>query len=170
MLDVLVAIFRSMSYFVLNVWQKTNKNDVFDANNNGIFESNNNGKSDGGGDGRSGGDGNVLQSISPGMMLTLVSTFLYLVIYFGPKFMKDRKPYNLKWTIFFYNFAMMILNASICVRGLLSGNHWENHISCKNNGEASNNYETSEKYSTGNLNNLNNLDVEIIRWFLLCRI
>lgn len=46
---------------------------------------------------------------------TLVLSGLYLVaVYIGPKLMKDREPFKFKYTLFIYNFILIIMNFHIC--------------------------------------------------------
>ena len=46
--------------------------------------------------------------------MTLVLSALYLLaVYVGPKIMKDREPYKLKWALVIYNFALVIMNFHI---------------------------------------------------------
>ncbi|XP_070199145.1 very long chain fatty acid elongase 4-like isoform X2 [Littorina saxatilis] len=52
----------------------------------------------------------LMQGYAP----TLMITGLYLLaVYIGPKLMKDREPFQLKWALVIYNFAMVILNFHI---------------------------------------------------------
>ena len=45
---------------------------------------------------------------------TLLSTVVYLgIVWYGPKFMRDRKPFRLTWALIPYNLAMAALNAFI---------------------------------------------------------
>ncbi|XP_071104842.1 very long chain fatty acid elongase 4-like isoform X2 [Haliotis cracherodii] len=52
-----------------------------------------------------------MQSYTP----TLAITALYLfAVWVGPKIMKDREPFKFKWTLFFYNFGLIVMNFHIC--------------------------------------------------------
>ena len=45
---------------------------------------------------------------------TLVLSALYLLaVYVGPKLMKDREPYKLKWALVLYNFGLVVMNFHI---------------------------------------------------------
>lgn len=45
---------------------------------------------------------------------TLLSTMVYLgIVWYGPRLMKDRKPFRLTWALIPYNLAMAALNAFI---------------------------------------------------------
>lgn len=44
---------------------------------------------------------------SPGPLLTILATYLYFCIYAGPRYMKDKKPYDLKNVIIAYNFVQV---------------------------------------------------------------
>ncbi|GAB6032928.1 hypothetical protein CHUAL_012123 [Chamberlinius hualienensis] len=52
----------------------------------------------------------LLQSIKPIIFFT---TLYYLMVIYGPKWMKNRKPMNLKFFVFVYNIAISILNLYI---------------------------------------------------------
>ncbi|XP_046552398.1 elongation of very long chain fatty acids protein 4-like isoform X2 [Haliotis rubra] len=53
----------------------------------------------------------LMQSYTP----TLAITALYLfAVWVGPKIMKDREPFKFKWTLFFYNFGLIVMNFHIC--------------------------------------------------------
>uniref|UniRef100_A0A131YS62 Elongation of very long chain fatty acids protein n=1 Tax=Rhipicephalus appendiculatus TaxID=34631 RepID=A0A131YS62_RHIAP len=43
-------------------------------------------------------------------IVTVVGLYLYIVYHAGPRFMRNRQPYNLKGAIMAYNFAMVVLN------------------------------------------------------------
>ena len=46
---------------------------------------------------------------------TFALTAVYLlVVYVGPKLMKDHEPFSFKWLLFFYNMALVALNFHIC--------------------------------------------------------
>jgi elongation of very long chain fatty acids protein 4 len=46
---------------------------------------------------------------------TLVLTLLYLLfVWYGPKLMKNRQPFEFRYTLFVYNLALVALNYHIC--------------------------------------------------------
>jgi elongation of very long chain fatty acids protein 4 len=45
--------------------------------------------------------------------LTISSSYL-LFLWLGPKYMEKREPFQLKKTLLFYNFSMVIFNFFIC--------------------------------------------------------
>ncbi|XP_064482564.1 very long chain fatty acid elongase AAEL008004-like [Ornithodoros turicata] len=47
---------------------------------------------------------------NPTMVLTLIACYLYVVKIGGPRWMEDRKPYDLRKTIMVYNLVMVALN------------------------------------------------------------
>lgn len=51
---------------------------------------------------------------SPGPLLTILATYLYFCISAGPRYMKDRKPYDLKNIIIVYN-AVQVLSSIFLV-------------------------------------------------------
>lgn len=53
--------------------------------------------------------------------------YLLVVLYWGPRFMKDRRPYSLKTFIKIYNFCQIMANAWLVQRHLAIG--WMKDIS-----------------------------------------
>ena len=47
---------------------------------------------------------------SPVPTLTILVFYLYFVLSWGPKFMKDRKPFKLEKTLMVYNFFQVIIS------------------------------------------------------------
>lgn len=47
---------------------------------------------------------------SPGPLLTILATYWYFCISAGPRYMKDRKPYDLKRIIQIYNAVQIVLS------------------------------------------------------------
>ena len=47
---------------------------------------------------------------SPGPVLTIIATYLYFCMYAGPRYMKDRKPFDLKNAIIIYNGLQFIFS------------------------------------------------------------
>lgn len=47
---------------------------------------------------------------SPGPLLTILATYWYFCISAGPRYMKDRKPYDLKRVIQIYNAVQVLLS------------------------------------------------------------
>jgi len=58
----------------------------------------------------------------PWATLTLVAGYLYFVKVWGPEYMKDRKPYDLRRVILLYNMALVILNGWLFTEGMLVTN------------------------------------------------
>jgi elongation of very long chain fatty acids protein 7 len=58
---------------------------------------------------------------SPGPVLTIIATYLYFCVYAGPRYMKDRKPFDLKNTIMVYNGIQVIFSIVLVYEGLLGG-------------------------------------------------
>lgn len=46
---------------------------------------------------------------SPVIMLSIIATYLAFVTKLGPMFMRDRKPFNLKYVMIAYNLTQVIL-------------------------------------------------------------
>lgn len=51
-----------------------------------------------------------LLSSSPTPLVIILVTYLYFVFVFGPKYMKNRKPFHLKNTLIVYNASQVILS------------------------------------------------------------
>ncbi|CAO1439841.1 unnamed protein product [Diamesa serratosioi] len=66
-------------------------------------------------------------SNSPGPLLSIIATYLYFCLYAGPKFMKNRKPFQLKNTLIVYNLVQVVLSAVLVIEGLEGG--WRNNYS-----------------------------------------
>lgn len=64
---------------------------------------------------------------SPWPTVALAATYVYLVTIWGPRYMKDRKPYELKMPIQIYNIIQVVLSAYIVYEACVSG--WTNHYS-----------------------------------------
>lgn len=48
---------------------------------------------------------------------TLFCVLIYFfIVWIGPKFMQNRKPFRLTWLLIPYNFSMALLNAYIAVQ------------------------------------------------------
>ncbi len=48
--------------------------------------------------------------------LVLVAGYVYIVKIWGPRFMKDRKPYNIDTFLIYYNASQVILSAYIFIQ------------------------------------------------------
>lgn len=51
-----------------------------------------------------------LLSDNPGPLVTILVTYLYFCLHAGPKYMKDRKPFDLKNTLIVYNVIQVLLS------------------------------------------------------------
>lgn len=56
-----------------------------------------------------------LLSGSPGPLFTILGTYLYFCLYAGPKYMKDRKPFELKNTLIVYNIIQVVLSVVLVI-------------------------------------------------------
>lgn len=63
---------------------------------------------------------------SPVGGLTIIGLYLYFVNYAGPRFMKDRKPLQMKKTLIVYNFLQVLVSVYLFVevRHNLNLFHW----------------------------------------------
>lgn len=58
---------------------------------------------------------------SPVEMTLILMGYVFLVLHVGPRFMANRKPFQLNTTMIFYNFFMVAYNAYIVYEFLMSG-------------------------------------------------
>lgn len=56
-----------------------------------------------------------LLSGSPGPLLIILASYLYFCLYAGPKYMKDRKPFELKNTLLVYNAIQVLLSVALVI-------------------------------------------------------
>lgn len=64
-------------------------------------------------------------SNSPGPMITILVSYLYFCLYAGPKYMKNRKPFELKTALLVYNAIQVVLSVILFYEGLEGG--WAKH-------------------------------------------
>lgn len=67
---------------------------------------------------------------SPTSLIILSALYLYFVTGYGPRFMKDRKPYSFKTFIFGYNVAQIIANALIVYHIMDAGWYTDGFMHC----------------------------------------
>ncbi|TST47717.1 Elongation of very long chain fatty acids protein 1 [Bagarius yarrelli] len=58
---------------------------------------------------------------SPIQMTLILLSYVFLVLYAGPRYMANRKPYHLKIPMVIYNFSMVFFNAYIVYEFMMSG-------------------------------------------------
>lgn len=58
---------------------------------------------------------------SPTPMFTILVTYLYFCLYAGPRYMKNRKPFELKNTLLLYNAVQVVLSVVLVYEGLEGG-------------------------------------------------
>ncbi|XP_076228327.1 very long chain fatty acid elongase 4-like [Nomia melanderi] len=68
---------------------------------------------------------------SPVPFLLLTALYLYFVLDFGPKYMKDRQPYSLKTFIYWYNIFQIISNALIIYHAFDAGWFKDGFLFCR---------------------------------------
>ncbi|XP_015185261.1 PREDICTED: elongation of very long chain fatty acids protein AAEL008004-like [Polistes dominula] len=61
----------------------------------------------------------------PGPIITIVATYIYFSLYAGPRYMRDKKPYNLKNTLIVYNLSQIFISIYIFNESLMAG--WAGH-------------------------------------------
>ena len=72
-----------------------------------------------------------LMNSGPWSTIALVAFYLYVVKVFGPVFMRDRKPFNLKAIMVIYNFVMVAASAWMFFEGCLLTNFGLDLWSCQ---------------------------------------
>ncbi|XP_030755504.1 elongation of very long chain fatty acids protein 7-like isoform X2 [Sitophilus oryzae] len=61
---------------------------------------------------------NLFLVSSPATILLILGSYLYFVLKWGPEFMKNRKPYELKKLLMVYNVCQIIVNVYIFLLGV----------------------------------------------------
>ncbi|CRK89409.1 CLUMA_CG003158, isoform A [Clunio marinus] len=64
-------------------------------------------------------------SNSPGPLVIILVTYLYFCLYAGPRYMKNRKPFQLKNTLVVYNVIQVVFSIVLVIEGLEGG--WRKH-------------------------------------------
>lgn len=64
-------------------------------------------------------------SNTPGPLVSILVTYLYFCLYAGPRYMKNRKPFQLKNTLIVYNFIQVVFSIILVIEGLEGG--WRKH-------------------------------------------
>lgn len=60
---------------------------------------------------------------SPAPILTILLSYIVFVLYLGPRFMKNRKAYDLRWAIRIFNICQIIHNLYMIIRGFMEPNY-----------------------------------------------
>lgn len=60
-------------------------------------------------------------------LLTILVSYLYFCLYAGPRFMKDRKPLQLRKTLIVYNAIQVVVSIYLVYEGLEAG--WRKYYS-----------------------------------------
>lgn len=68
-------------------------------------------------------------SNAPGPLFMILGAYLYFCLYAGPRFMRDRKPFELKNTLLVYNAVQVILSWVLFYEGYKGG--WGGHYNFK---------------------------------------
>lgn len=76
-----------------------------------------------------------LMSGGPIPIITIVSAYLYFVRVLGPRWMKQREPFDLKWTIRSYNILMSLVNLYAFYRVSVLTKFGLNYFGCKQVGK-----------------------------------
>lgn len=76
-----------------------------------------------------------LMSGGPIPIILIVSAYLYFVRVLGPRWMKSRDPYDLKWTIRSYNILMSLVNLYAFYRVAVLTKFGLNYFGCKKVGQ-----------------------------------
>lgn len=68
---------------------------------------------------------------SPGPVLMIIVIYIYFCLSVGPRYMKDKKPYDLKNTLIIYNFIQILLSFYLVYEGLMAGWLYEYNFICQ---------------------------------------
>jgi len=68
---------------------------------------------------------------NPGPILTIIATYIYFCVSAGPRYMKDKKPYDLKNTLIIYNFIQVLISLYLVYEGLMAGWLYEYNFICQ---------------------------------------
>ncbi|CAD1469485.1 unnamed protein product, partial [Heterotrigona itama] len=66
-----------------------------------------------------------------GPMVMIIATYVYFCLFAGPRYMKDKKPYELRTTLIVYNFIQVLLSIYLFYEGLMSGWLYEYNYRCQ---------------------------------------
>ncbi|KAL0109554.1 hypothetical protein PUN28_014547 [Cardiocondyla obscurior] len=67
----------------------------------------------------------------PGPILTIIATYIYFCVSAGPRYMKNKKPYELRNTLIIYNFIQVLLSLYLLNEGLMAGWLYEYSFICQ---------------------------------------
>ncbi|KAJ2947119.1 hypothetical protein O0L34_g16472 [Tuta absoluta] len=67
----------------------------------------------------------------PGPLLTILASYLYFCTTLGPRYMRDRKPYDLRNIIIAYNVSQILMSIFLVYEGLVSGWWNDYNFSCQ---------------------------------------
>ncbi|KYM83921.1 Elongation of very long chain fatty acids protein 7 [Atta colombica] len=68
---------------------------------------------------------------SPGPILTITATYIYFCVSAGPRYMKDKKPYDLRSILIIYNFIQVLISLYLVYEGLMAGWLYEYNFICQ---------------------------------------
>ncbi|XP_019870257.1 elongation of very long chain fatty acids protein AAEL008004 [Aethina tumida] len=68
---------------------------------------------------------------SPLPTITMVVTYLYVILILGPRLMRDRKPYKLREVLIAYNGAQVLYSLFMLYEHLMSGWFWDYSYKCQ---------------------------------------
>lgn len=57
----------------------------------------------------------------PAPLAMIIASYVYFCLFAGPRYMKDKKPYELRTILVVYNFIQVLLSAYLFCEGLMSG-------------------------------------------------
>ncbi|XP_043508603.1 elongation of very long chain fatty acids protein-like [Frieseomelitta varia] len=57
----------------------------------------------------------------PGPLAMIIASYVYFCLFAGPRYMKDKKPYELRTTLIVYNFIQVLFSIYLFYEGLMSG-------------------------------------------------
>lgn len=76
-------------------------------------------------------DGNYFVGHSPTRMIIIEAFYLLFVLYLGPMFMKNRKPFELRWFMRCFSLLNILLNFRIFKTAYDGSNHMSEYFTCR---------------------------------------
>ncbi|XP_012350925.1 elongation of very long chain fatty acids protein [Apis florea] len=67
----------------------------------------------------------------PGPLMMIIVSYLYFCLSAGPKYMKDKKPYELRIAMIVYNFIQVLLSIYLFYEGLMAGWLYDYNYYCQ---------------------------------------
>ena len=67
----------------------------------------------------------------PGPLAMIIATYVYICLFAGQNYMKDKKPYELRTVLVVYNFIQVLLSMYLFYEALMSGWLFDYNYRCQ---------------------------------------